>query len=148
MNMKAIGQWLDRLTAWGFIVGLCCWSYSIFMVQVPASFPRLGGEEAHGDISGVLFVMFPYAIGITFSLAGEERLVRWSGAKVCWRMIIWLHTCLWFPTLLSYLMAWWHYDYDTDILKMELVKIASNLMMIIILLLYLSHVLKNGCPDK
>ena len=148
MNIKAAWQWLDRLTAWGFIIGVCFWSYHIFMVQVPASFPRFGIEEVHGDIRGVLFVMLPYAICMTFSLAGKERLVRWSGVKGCWRTIIWLHARLWFPTLLCYLMAWWHYDYDTATLKMELVKITSDLIMIIILLLYLSHALKNGCRDK
>ncbi|MEG0867105.1 MAG: hypothetical protein RSD49_02450 [Hafnia sp.] len=61
MNIKAAWQWLDRLTAWGFIVGLCGWMYYLFMVQLPESMfhTRLNADYP-GDIIGGLFGIAPY----------------------------------------------------------------------------------------
>lgn len=110
MNMKTAWQWLDRLTAWGFIIGLCCWSYHVFMIQSPARFPNFGRGEVLGDFTGVLLVMLPYSacMGIPFVSLGSLR--GWPGDRLGWRMILWMHTRLLPPTLLSYFAAYTLYE--------------------------------------
>lgn len=110
MNVKAAWPWLDRLTAWGFIVGLCCWSYHIFMIQSPARFPNFGRGEALGDLMGVLQVMTPYIVCVVLGAGTRGMLSGWPGSRVCWKMLIWMHTRLLVPTLLSYFAAYTLYD--------------------------------------
>lgn len=116
--VKAL-KWLDTLTAWAFVVWLACWSYDLFMVQSPARFPNFGRGKVSGDFTGVLFVMLPYAtcIGVFFSSLG--LLNGWPGGRMGWRMIIWMHTRLLIPTVLSYYTAWWHYDNARELFYSE-----------------------------
>ncbi|MCS1250026.1 hypothetical protein NX008_23125, partial [Escherichia coli] len=60
MTVKTILKWLDTLTAWGFVIGLACRAYDLFMVQSPARFRVFGQGEIMGDFTGVQFVMMPY----------------------------------------------------------------------------------------
>lgn len=142
MNTKTVWQWLDAITAWSFVIGLCYCVFHLFFVQIPARDSGLGGEGRHSDIGGVIFVMLPYCACLMMSLGGKERLAGWPGGNIRWRMIVWLHTRLWFPTLLSYLMVWWHYEYAVAILKTDLINVFSHPMMVFISLMYLSNALK------
>ncbi|EBK4004030.1 hypothetical protein DK562_23860, partial [Salmonella enterica] len=103
-------KWLDTLTAWGFVVGLACWAYDLFMVQSPARFRVFGQGEIMGDFTGVQFVMMPYTTCVIISLASLGQLSGWPGERICWKMIIWLHTRLLAPTLFSYYSAYVLYD--------------------------------------
>ncbi len=60
MTVKTILKWLDTLTAWGFVIGLACQAYDLFMVQSPARFRVFGQGEMMGDFTGVLQIMTPY----------------------------------------------------------------------------------------
>lgn len=110
MTVKTVLKWLDTLTAWGFVVGLACWAYDLFMVQSPARFRVFGQGEIIGDFTGVLFVMMPYTTCIGISCVSLGQFSGWPGERICWKMIIWLHTRLLVPTLFSYYSAYVLYD--------------------------------------
>jgi len=102
MNMKAIGQWLDRLTAWGFIVGLCGFMYDVFMVQLPENMFRYRlNADYSGDVVGGLIGIAPYVFYVSACF-----FARW---RVGWWMIIRLHTTLIVPTLLCYFLSYLRY---------------------------------------
>lgn len=52
MTVKTILKWLDTLTAWGFVIGLACRAYDLFMVQSPARFRFFGQGEIMEDFTG------------------------------------------------------------------------------------------------
>lgn len=52
MTVKTILKWLDTLTAWGFVVGLACQAYDLFMVQSPARFRVFGQGGDYGGFYG------------------------------------------------------------------------------------------------
>ena len=142
MKTKIVWHWLDSITAWSFVIGLCYCAFYLFFVQIPARDSGFGMEGRHSNIGGVIFVMLPYCACLMMSLGGKERLAGWPGESMRWRMIAWLHTRLWFPTLLSYLMVWWHYEYAVAILKTNIINLFSHPMMVFISFMYLSNALK------
>ena len=102
MNMKAIAQWLDRLTTWGFIVGLCSFMYDVFMVQLPENMLRYRlNADYSGDIVGGLVGITPYIFYVSACF-----FARW---RIGWWMIIRLHTTLIVPTLLCYFLSYLRY---------------------------------------
>lgn len=126
-------KWLDTLTAWAFVVGLACWSYHLFMVQSPARFSKFGRGEIMGDFSGVLLVMVPYLMCMTLGLGTRGMLAGWPGERVCWRMLIWMHTRLLAPTLLSYYSAYTLYDNAEVLANASLsINIMSSSLVILI----------------
>lgn len=90
MTVKTVLKWLDTLTAWGFVVGLACWAYDLFMFQSPARFRVFGQGEIIGDFTGGLFVMMPYTTCIGISYVSLGQFSGWPGERICWKMIIWL----------------------------------------------------------
>ncbi|EBK4003645.1 hypothetical protein DK562_21840, partial [Salmonella enterica] len=69
-----------------------------------------GQGEIMGDFTGVLFVMMPYTTCIGISCVSLGQFSGWPGERICWKMIIWLHTRLLVPTLFSYYSAYVLYD--------------------------------------
>ena len=110
MTVKTILKWLDMLTAWGFVIGLACWAYDLFMVQSPARFRVFGQGAVMGDFTGVLQIMTPYLACMTLGYGTRGGLAGWSGERICWRMLIWMHTRMSVPTALSYFTAYTIYD--------------------------------------
>ncbi|EBN9932950.1 hypothetical protein DTV22_22410 [Salmonella enterica subsp. enterica serovar Kandla] len=110
MTVKTVLKWLDTLTAWGFVVGLACWTYDLFMVQSPARFRVFGQGEIMGDFTGVFQVMTPYLACMTLGYGTRGKLAGWPGGRVCWRMLIWMHTRMLIPTALSYYTAYGLYE--------------------------------------
>lgn len=106
-------KWLDTLTAWAFVVGLACWSYDLFMVQLPEEmFSFRLNADYPGDAVGMLFAIGPSVLyGL---ICGSVKL------ETGWWMILRLHTRLIIPTLLCYFSAYLRYTCANDFFEGDL----------------------------
>lgn len=136
MTVKTILKWLDMLTAWGFVIGLACWAYDLFMVQSPARFRVFGQGEVMGDFTGVQFVMMPYITCVIISLASLGQLSGWPGERICWRMLIWMHTRLLAPTLFSYYSAYVLFDNAEELVNASLSLKMMNSSSVIVIVFF------------
>ena len=105
-------------------------------VSCPVSCFRAGGD--YGGFYGGQFVMMLYITCVIISLASLGQLSGWSGERICWRMLIWMHTRHLAPTLFSYYSAYVLYDNAEELVNasLSLKMMNSSSVMVIVFFCY------------